>query len=156
MDRLWLNATTLILAVAVLAILTSCSSGSPTPNPALSRDSTQVVRTASQHLNLTEKSEGQFFIEADIGDRVQVNIEINQMDDAPSPPECAKPTIKDSFGNPLATLALKAGSFNFVHLYEYAFFVAARGRHFAYLDNHECDVRKSQVEADITWTIYRP
>ena len=85
---------------------------------------------------------------------MELTIEVRQQRDEYC--RCARPIVKDAFGNVLAVLSPKSETSAVGASYQYAFFAAAKGRYTVVLDNQECSVRLTAADATVTWTVHSP
>ena len=125
-----------------------------------SQATTEVeVRSHSEVIDLTRFPEGgTSSVDVDIGNRVEVTIDVRQPDDQFR--SCAEPSVKDSFGNTLAALTPidatrgLSGRLSMGVQYRFALYAAAGGRYSVGLDNLQCSLGELPSEATVTWTVH--
>ena len=110
------------------------------------------LTTRQEEIDLTDLAVGRTTILADVGDRVEVVVRIQQEGDELI--QCARPAVIDALGNTLAVLSPKVWSPGEDAFYRFAFYAAFAGHYGVELDNHECDEARTQVKALVTWTLH--
>jgi len=131
------------------------SSPAPFPTPTV-RPATGDASTDSQRdeFDLASSSAQHSFKRIDLGSRVEVAVIVQQQGDEYA--LCAKPTVKDAFGNVLATLSPVALTPGATAAYKFAFYAAAEGRYSVELNNRECSVRQTAARATVNWIVHVP
>ena len=110
--------------------------------------------SVQNQLNLSDKSVHRLTVQAKVGDRIDVVVDIRQQGDEYA--RCGQPTVRDVFGNVLAILSPKTETPGVGASYQYAFFAASNGQYTLELNNRECNVRETPAEATVTWTVHSP
>ena len=112
------------------------------------------LTTEQEEIDLTDLAVGRTTIFADVGDRVEVVVRIQQGDGQQGGElvQCARPAVIDALGNTLAVLSPKVWSPGEDAFYRFAFYAAAAGHYGVELDNDQCDEARTQVKALVTWT----
>lgn len=156
----------LLAAITALQLLgaLACSPGqapspgaSPTSPTRVTPGATVNTNTATEHLVLTGKDSGLSQFQAEVGDRLRVEVEVRQTNDATF--RCARPQVKDVFGNTLVELSptqQTAYGNVIVWPYAYVFITPEKGRYSLVLVNSECARRETEVEATVRWTLNPP
>ena len=158
-----------VAAVGILALAFAViTCGSPSSVDGTSANGIRTITSVIDLSRVPVPPSGSSSVPVSVGDRVEVTIDVAQPDDQYR--ACAEPTVKDSFGNPLAVLSSAAapgpppanvsrsetsGSFplSLAIRYRFAFFAAASGTYSVFLDNYECSIASLPSSATVAWHI---
>ena len=133
------------LALFVM-VLVACGQNKTSESP------TAVPVTKQEQLDLTNFQSRRSTMFAQVGDRVDVDVQVRQVGDEYV--RCGEPVVKDPFGNILAQLGAGSITLGVGVSYRFSFLAASEGEFEVQLGNQECSVRLTKVEATVTWTVH--
>jgi len=127
---------------ATIEAMVAFPTATPTPTP--------IVH--EQQIDLTNRTSARSSVHAELGNRVEVSIEVRQKGDPWG--RCGEPVARDAFGNVMAALSPVDNEPGEWALYKYAFYAPVTGLYSVELQNEECDIRETSATATVRWTVH--